>query len=427
MSAQSEIERAGIVGGVETNYESWQSVVMVQSLFNLCSGTLIHPRVVLTAGHCVLRKDVGENGEEVELYDFSKEPSRIAVYGGSTGQQLLSRVEAVAMHPDWDGIAATDAADLALLVLRDDISDLVPYKLRDFPTPEEGETGIIVGYGNNEENESGVHRMGETTLLHIDFYFIEIGGESNTCNGDSGGPLFTEQNGEWVVTGVHSFGAEECYVDSGGYSVNLLSYCDWLNDAMVELVGTDLGLDNCTSCEARPVADWGEPCGPGYPCCKTGTLCRKPEDFSRDGLGYCAPACCAVGTGDPMYCNDVSDGDEQCSFTSDLGSAYCAIHCEDDADCKEGTVCRNRPFASDKICIADQRGEGEVVECDTSDQHWDTDVEDTDPDAGGGEADGDNGSSNEGCGCSLIGKANQHRWIDMLPMLAEGALTVYRQ
>jgi hypothetical protein len=377
----------GIVGGVETHYDSWQAVVMVlgdrvMSDGVRCTGTLVHPRVVLTAGHCVL----------LEALDYSviDNPSRVSVYGGATGERLLSRAEEVSPHPDWDGVIGQEAADLALLLLEDEVTDIAPFRLRDFPMPEVGDPGVVVGYGSgaSESEPSGVHRMGETTIQSLSPFFIEIGGMSNTCKGDSGGPLFTRQDDEWVVTGVTSFGAEECYVDAFGFSLNLLTYCDWLNREMRALVGEDLGLERCTQCDATPVEDWGGPCGPGYPCCGEGTRCRFPEPFSKNGLGYCAPECCAVESIDPVYCGDVAGGEERCGRFDDSGEAYCAIRCEDDGDCRAGTECQNRPYTSEKICIAKERGPGGTAECDT---------EERGNDGGSGGPPGENG-----CDCDLF-------------------------
>ncbi len=366
-----------IVGGVETHYDSWQGVVQVvgnDTIF--CTGTFIHPRVVLTAGHCVLLDEGGRG------YDFTRTPSVVAVYGGSEGRTLLARARQVSAHPDWTGAISLEAADLALIRLDREVTSVEAYRLRDFPFPEVGDPGVIVGYGLDEASQAGIHRMGETTIRAINPFFIEIGGESNTCNGDSGGPLFTQQDGEWVLSGVTSFGTEECYLESFGYSLNPLSRCDWLNQEMSSMVGEDLGLEGCQECQAAAVSDWGDPCGPGYPCCPEGTLCRRPESFSSNQLGYCAPACCDIEQPDAAYCTDIAGGEERCSFFSDEGEAYCAVHCEDDDDCRPGTQCRNKPYTSDRICIAREEGSGEEVECDT-------DSEDEPLD------------NAEGCGCSL--------------------------
>ena len=312
-----------------------------------CTGTLIHPRVVLTAGHCISDSD----------------NPIVHISGGATGEDLLAVVDRVEKHPDnWQGSFSFDAPDLALLLLSVPLAEISPFRLRDFPAPSVGDTAVIVGYGidpSDTESTGPVHREGKTSLLDIGPYYIEIGGETNTCFGDSGGPLFTEQNGEWALTGVTSFGPDSCPVEAQGYDVKLLAFCDWLNDTMTELVGEDLGLELCRSCRSvPPPGPWGAPCGPGYSCCPSGTECRLPADFSRSGLGYCAPTCCNPGTAEPAVCTDISPGEEGCFLSDDRGNAFCAVRCGSDSDCPEGTACKNKPFESEKICIAVQQGDG---------------------------------------------------------------------
>ena len=341
-----------IVNGTPTGYLSWQSVVMVRTSTLLCTGTLIHEAVVLTAAHCIYSKDL--------FNDDRNQAEMIEITGGEAGDEFLAHVSEIDIHPAWTGIIANDASDLALLHLAEPISDISPVSLRDYPSPSVGDDALIVGYGDDpsDTRTAPLHRQGRTAILQISPYFIEIGGESNTCSGDSGGPLFTRQKEEWMLTGVTSYGADDCIASSEGYSVNLLSYCGWLNDTLTTFVGEDLGLENCTGCEATSTASWGQPCGPGYPCCSNGTQCRTPDAFSSGSLGYCAPGCCNLGQPDVGYCTNVTSGEEQCLFTAEFESAYCAIGCDDDDDCVDGTVCKNRPFASDKICIAETAGSG---------------------------------------------------------------------
>jgi Trypsin len=426
------IHNQGIIGGEETNYESWQGVVMLNNGFSMCTGSLIHPRVVLSAGHCVKIKQSGFT------FDGSKTPAMLQIKGGPTGQTFYSRAERIIPHPSWKGELDEEAGDLSLILLRKEVVDVETFHLRDFPMPKNGDEGWVVGYGGAtsdlQTKGSGVHRAGETTLLNVLPKLIETGEWANTCQGDSGGPLFSKQDGEWVVTGVTSFGAGSCYEEGGSYSVNLLPYCGWLNDTMMELVGEDLGLENCNSCKAIEVDSWGQACGETYPCCPVGTACRYPDDFSNGSLGYCAPKCCALSQADEAYCTDITSGEERCSFSDINGSAFCAIHCEDDDDCIEGTVCKNKPFAEQKICIAVDDGPGGETDCDIdmdvdSDTDSDTDTDaDTETDGGATDTDsdadtdtdddtendsdvGDGGvsepdSDSSGCGCVTAGRVS---------------------
>ncbi|MCP4638892.1 MAG: trypsin-like serine protease, partial [bacterium] len=189
----------------------------------MCSGTLIHPRVVLSAGHCVKLYDASTG----TVRDFTDNPNRVSIRTGTSmfDADRVARATEIVTHPTWDGELGTDAADLSLIHLDTALTNTPQYALRDFPVPESGTAGKLVGYGTDGSGSPGssVHRVGDTMLLNVFSDVIETGGDSNTCEGDSGGPLFTEQDGEWVVTGVTSFGTGDCYEEGGSYSVNVLA------------------------------------------------------------------------------------------------------------------------------------------------------------------------------------------------------------
>ena len=363
-----------IVNGTLTDYERWQSAIRIvgftrRGLTVSCTGTLIHPRLILTAGHCIYLKDGTSD------YNFATHPHDLNLYGGKDGEMLVGYGKEVVVHPSWSGNIDYNTGDLAFILIASEVTDIEPASVGDFPGPAVGDSGIIVGYGSDPTDPGDGtphHREGVTDILSETPFYFEIGGETNTCNGDSGGPLFTEQDGEWVLSAVTSFGSGDCDVEDEGFSVNLLPFCAWLNDTMQTLVGTDLDLDKCTRCNhLAPQDGWGGPCGPGYPCCPDGTVCRTPDEFSTGGLGFCAPACCDIGFPDEDICADVAAGDEGCLFVADDHTAFCAIACQSDDDCPEGTECKNKPFESDGICIARQPGDS--ADCDETDRDTDTD------------------------------------------------------
>jgi hypothetical protein len=235
-------------------------VLMIRSDVPLCTGTLIHPMVVLTAGHCIRRNVGGET-----MYDYTSQPDALRVMGGASGEVPVGAVAALLVHPDWTGDPAVAENDVALLRLAEGAVGLEPMRLRALPGPSVGDAAVIVGYGSDmiaiPQDEALAHRQGRTTILQISDTVLEIGGEANSCAGDSGGPVLTEQDGEWVISGVISYGTNNCDVDEGGFALNVLGSCSWLDSAFSQLLGEGAAPLDC----GMAPRDMGKPDETGQP------------------------------------------------------------------------------------------------------------------------------------------------------------------
>lgn len=194
-----------------------------------CSGTLIAPDVVLTAGHCV-----GEPGEVSGMRIFTEADVQNGdndyPWGGGN-----NTVEAVdwASHPDYTN-AAFFRHDVGVMVLAepvvldgDDYGVLPEADAYDNLRPRASARFTAVGYGLQRVNPVFVesqrvrmyaepHLIQTNSALTGSYSFLLSNNASTggTCFGDSGGPNYWGSSR--VVAGVTSFGLNGTCGGTGG-------------------------------------------------------------------------------------------------------------------------------------------------------------------------------------------------------------------
>lgn len=214
-----------IVGNaVEARPGEFEGVVFLQLLdasgggrSRFCSGILLSPRVVLTAGHCLYNPKTDTAGR-----DYSKRPADLVVWSGAVigwdldrripqpGKVLSRGAVSAAAHPGWKGGKDREEVDLGLVLLAPGKTGTLPsYKLSRNPAPKGGRV-VLVGYGTTKKRTRIAKHWGTTRILELDGPFVRMGGESGVCFGDSGGPAFAEESGELVVIGVLARTTKKC-------------------------------------------------------------------------------------------------------------------------------------------------------------------------------------------------------------------------
>ncbi len=156
----------------------------------LCTGTLIAPRAVLTAAHCV---------------EHASPASIVVVTGPSVDGGARVDIDAIHVHPDFDGVAS----DLAIVALAEPLPQApLPVRRAAIDTSAIGASVRLVGYGLAElTGVTGVKRQGTARITEITAMTISSGpGPALTCSGDSGGPVLVSEE----VAGVVAYGDPEC-------------------------------------------------------------------------------------------------------------------------------------------------------------------------------------------------------------------------
>lgn len=216
---------------------------------SFCTATIIGPRVLLTAAHCLQDFDPRTN-QKSSAFIFPSTKDFIAFFGtrvSFAGEWV--RASKVIPHEKWSpeltlqGNADAPPNDIGVMILENNIPEShMPVEIADETMSlKEGHPVTLVGFGvtrSRRNNNTGTLREVSLPLKSIEHKsnLLNVGSfMKGACAGDSGGPMYAQDDqGRWYVIGVTSAGIEilqNCIGVDNSYT-DARKYKNWIRTTL---------------------------------------------------------------------------------------------------------------------------------------------------------------------------------------------------
>lgn len=197
----------------EVRYEWMTALYSLKDGRVYCGGSLIHPRYILTAAHCVVDKAGKERefGLMLNVINITKEVG------------TRPNIRRIIPHPQYDG----HDFDIALIEIDPVEIDMVEMVKHGFNIV--GMNSTVLGWGYTNRSYPSVLQSAEIPITDDSKCIKTFGaddfisdrmlcgdagdtdsGKSDTCGGDSGGPALVRIGDTLMLAGIISYGSGVC-------------------------------------------------------------------------------------------------------------------------------------------------------------------------------------------------------------------------
>jgi secreted trypsin-like serine protease len=193
----------------------------------VCSGTIVTPNLILTAGHCLW----GEAFKDI---------SRIRIYTGlghldrkiPENDSRLLAIKKVKIHPEFEVFSLKN--DYGYIQLETPILDIQPTAVlthKEIDGLKKNSKLVVAGFGYDELDGAGIKRFGRIPYLkraNEKFQLADPKGMTDSCMYDSGGPAFLKMpSGELRLAGIVSDALFAMSCGPGGVYADAASAYEW--------------------------------------------------------------------------------------------------------------------------------------------------------------------------------------------------------
>jgi secreted trypsin-like serine protease len=217
----------GIIGGAPSDENAVMALAVRTDTGRvfLCSASVVAPRVLLTAAHCLVPAALAGNGPVPNSLTFAVFPGQDIATATPSSFLAVSEVHA---DPEFSPDSLQGGNDVGVVILEQP-AGVPPLAVNRDPIPPSliGQPVRSIGYGLAESGDdmgvtAGLRREATLRVSSTSDLLLQLQApEAGLCEGDSGGPTLADLGRGRAIIGVASFGPTRCAVDSPTFATLL--------------------------------------------------------------------------------------------------------------------------------------------------------------------------------------------------------------